>query len=150
CGTGEDAVYLGGRGVCVLATDIAPAMLEIARAKVTRAGLESMVEVRQLAIEELRIENVELRMKANAEGQFSILNSQFSSPLDGAFSNFGGLNCVADLSAVAVRLAACLRPGAPVLLCVMGPLVPWEWAWYLWRGQPRKAFRRLRRGGVSW
>ena len=36
------------------------------------------------------------------------------------------------------------------LLCVMGPLVPWEWAWFVWRGQPTKAFRRLRRGGVPW
>jgi hypothetical protein len=32
----------------------------------------------------------------------------------------------------------------------MGPYVPWEWAWYLWRRQPSKAFRRLRPGGASW
>src|SRR5687768_4202797 len=34
CGTGEDAIYLGRRGVRVLATDIAPAMLDVARGKV--------------------------------------------------------------------------------------------------------------------
>ena len=39
CGTGEDAVYLGRRGVRVLATDVSPAMLEVTRAKVARAGL---------------------------------------------------------------------------------------------------------------
>jgi hypothetical protein len=33
---------------------------------------------------------------------------------------------------------------------VMGPLVPWEWGWYLGRGEARKAFRRLTPGGVSW
>ena len=71
-------------------------------------------------------------------------------PFDGAFSDFGGLNCVADLSALSPALSRLLRPGAPVLLCVMGPLVPWEWAWYLGHGSPAKAFRRLRRGGVAW
>jgi hypothetical protein len=32
----------------------------------------------------------------------------------------------------------------------MGPFVPWEWAWFLARGEPRKAFRRLARPGVAW
>ena len=76
--------------------------------------------------------------------------ASLAGPFDGAFSNFGGLNCVADLSAVASSLADLLRPGAPVLLCVMGPLVPWEWAGFVRRGEPGKAFRRLRRGGVEW
>ena len=150
CGTGEDAVYLARRGVRVLATDIAPAMLDVARAKVARAGLADLVEVRQLAIEELRKQKEEGRMPEEARDSFSILHSSFSIPFDGALSNFGGLNCVADLPGVAAGLASRLRPGAVALLCVMGPLVPWEWAWYLRRGQPGKAFRRLRRGGVAW
>jgi hypothetical protein len=32
----------------------------------------------------------------------------------------------------------------------MGPLAPWEWAWFLARGRPGTAFRRLRPGGVRW
>ena len=28
--------------------------------------------------------------------------------------------------------------------------VPWEWAWFLSRGNPRKAFRRRQRGGAVW
>jgi hypothetical protein len=32
----------------------------------------------------------------------------------------------------------------------MGPWVPWEWAWYLLHGEFRKAFRRLKPGGVPW
>jgi SAM-dependent methyltransferase len=74
----------------------------------------------------------------------------FEPPFDGAFSNFGGLNCVDDLEAVARRLAPCLKPGAPLLLCIMGPSVPWEWAWYLLHREPKKAFRRWTRGGVPW
>lgn len=130
CGTGEDAVYLGRRGVQVLATDISEPMLAVARAKVEHAGLTRTVELAPVAIEQL---------PHIAPGSF-----------DGAFSNFGGLNCVDDLPAVARGLAAMLRPRAPALLCVMGPMVPWEWGWYLAHGQPRKAVRRLRRGGAHW
>jgi len=73
-----------------------------------------------------------------------------SSSFDGVLSNFGGLNCVADLAGVAQALARLLKPGGRALMCLMGPLAPWEWAWYLRRGQPQKAFRRLRRDGVAW
>lgn len=150
CGTGADAIYLARRGVHVLATDIAPAMLDLTRAKVARADLQSMVEVQQLALEELKMQNAECENHDDTAKSFCILNSAFCIPFDGALSNFGGLNCVADLAGVAGGLAACLRPGAMTLLCVMGPIAPWEWAWYLWRRQPAKAFRRLRRGGVAW
>ena len=33
-------------------------------------------------------------------------------------------------------------PRGRALLCVMGPLVPWEWGWYLAHGEGRKAFAR--------
>ena len=130
CGTGEDAVHLGRRGVRVLATDIAPGMLAATRHKIAHAGVAGIVEVAPLAIEKLP------RLRAGV--------------FDGVLSNFGGLNCVDDLPAAARAIAASLRPGARALLCVMGPLVPWEWGWYLAHGQPRKALRRLRRYGTSW
>jgi SAM-dependent methyltransferase len=159
CGTGTDAIHLARRGVRVLATDIAPAMLELTRAKVARAGLEGLVEIELMAIEDLtrRHEDVETRRHGDTENNqpnsYSLspgLPVSLSRPFDGVLSNFGGLNCVADFHTVAAGLAACLRPGGMALLCVMGPLVPWEWAWYLWRRQPAKAFRRLRRGGIAW
>lgn len=131
CGTGEDAVHLGERGVRVLATDSAPAMLAVTRAKVARAGLTGQIEVAPLAIEDLASDR--------PAGAF-----------DGVLSNFGGLNCVQDLPAVAQQLATLLKPGARVLLCLMGPAVPWEWGWYLARGEPGKAIRRLRRDGAQW
>ena len=152
CGTGEDAFHLAQRGVSVLATDASAAMVEEARQKnphvhvgathaspfprpgeaclaPTRQPSHGEVEIRQLAIEEI---------------------STLTGPFDGAFSNFGGMNCVADLGAAAEALGTLLRPGAPLLLCVMGPVVPWEWLYYLGRGEPRKAFRRLARAGVAW
>jgi SAM-dependent methyltransferase len=129
CGTGEDAVYLGRQGVRVVATDASELMIEKARAKVTAAGLSERIETRRLAMEDL---------------------ASLSGPFDGAFSNFGGLNCVADVAGLGRTLGDLVRPGGFALLCVMGPFVPWEWAGFLLRGELEKAFRRLRRGGVEW
>lgn len=130
CGTGEDALHLARQQVRVLATDRSAEMVAVARRKARQAGLSQRIEIRQLAIEDLG----------------SLGDDRF----DGALSNFGALNCVADLGAFGRALAACLRPGATAVLCVMGPVVPWEWAWLLWRGRVSAAFRRLRPGGVRW
>jgi SAM-dependent methyltransferase len=130
CGTGEDAAHLALNGVRVFATDEAGEMVGLAAAKTARLGLSDLVTVRKLSLEDLSL----------LEGEM----------FDGALSNFGGLNCVADLAVVARSLAAVLRPGATAMLCVMGPLTPWEWLWFLSHGQPAKAFRRLNRGGCHW
>src|SRR6478735_6450842 len=50
CGTGEDAVHLGSRGVRVLATDTSELMIEKARIKVAAAGLAEQIETRRLAM----------------------------------------------------------------------------------------------------
>jgi len=142
CGTGEDAIYLGRRGIRVLATDAAPAMLQVAGAKVAQAGLAEMVSIQPLDLEHLG-SGCDWRLGDHGEKNPVSL-------FDGALSNFGGLNCASDLPGVAAGLAACLRPGAQVLLCIMGPLVPWEWVWFLAKGEPRQAFRRLRREGALW
>ena len=124
CGTGEDAIHLAKLGIRVLGTDASAEMLKVASAKIAREQLSHLVEVRTLAWEQL--------------------DSLPESDFDGALSNFGGLNCLQDLPSAAAALAKRLRPGAPVLLCAMGPWCVWEWAWYLLHGQPSKAFRRLR------
>jgi SAM-dependent methyltransferase len=130
CGTGEDAHYLGRRGVEVLATDASKAMLRRAAEKIEAAGLSRRVELRELAWEDL--------------AGFD------AGPFDGALSNFGGLNCVEDLTGAARLLANHLKPGAVAVLCIMGPVVPWEWAWFLSKGKPGLALRRLKRGGAKW
>ena len=129
CGTGEDAIHLARRGVRVVATDPAGAMIEATRAKADAAGVGQLVTAHQIDAQHIH----------ELVGKF-----------DGAFSSFGALNLVPDLARVADRIADRLRPRARLVLGIMGPFVPWEWVWYLVRGQPAKAFRRLRRGGVLW
>lgn len=63
---------------------------------------------------------------------------------DGAISNFGALNCVQDLDAVARDLARLVRPGGRIAICVIGRFCLWESVYYSVRLQFAKAFRRLR------
>ncbi len=131
CGTGIDAVHLAERGVRVVACDISPRMIELSRERVRAANVAGRVDLHVLPTE-----NVGLLV---SEG-----------PFDGMFSNFSGLNCVADLSTVARTLARLVKPGGVALLCMLGRLVPWEIAWFLAHRDPRRALLRLRsRGGKS-
>jgi len=129
CGTGVDAVHLAERGVEVLACDAAPGMIEVARRRLSSLRPGTLAEFRVLATERISL----------LEGE---------GPFDGVFSDFGGLNCVEDLGAVARDLARLLAPGAQALLCVLGRFTAWEIAWYLGHGKFRKALRRFHRGGV--
>lgn len=130
CGTGEDTVHLAGAGHAVVATDASEPMLRIARQKAVRAGCLENVDFRCLPMEDL----------ATLEaGSF-----------DGAFSNFGAINCTASLDRFAQNVATLLKPGAPLVLVVMGRHVPWEWLWFLARLSPRRAFRRLAGNGALW
>jgi SAM-dependent methyltransferase len=131
CGTGEDAIHLARRGHRVLATDASLQMVRVARHKAERAGCAKSIRFVWTPMENLATE---------------LAGEKF----DGLYSNFGAMNCAVDLPALARDLAALLRPGAPVAWVVMGRYVPWEWAWYLARGDAGTAFRRLRPRGVSW
>src|SRR4051812_42904351 len=112
CGTGADAVSLMASGVEVLGVDASVEMVRVARSKGVRAE--------HLAAEELH----------KLEGTF-----------DGAISNFGALNCVPTLEAVAKQLARLVKRGGYVVLCYMGKFCVWETAHYLRRGQLTKAAR---------
>jgi SAM-dependent methyltransferase len=100
CGTGEDALFLAGGGVFVHGIDVAPGMVERARSKAAARGL---------AGEHLRLEVRAAEEVGEIPGTF-----------DGAYSDFGALNC-ADLAAVGAALQRVLRPGAPLLVSLMGP-----------------------------
>jgi ubiquinone/menaquinone biosynthesis C-methylase UbiE len=115
CGTGEDAAHFAARGVSVHATDASPAMVQVAQA---RGGFTAEV----CGAEDL----------AQLDGTF-----------DGAISNFGALNCVEDLPAVAGSLAALVRPGGRVAICLIGRFSAWETLYYAVHLQFTKAFRRL-------
>jgi len=131
CGTGDDAIQLALRGVEVMATDASAAMLRVAAAKAEAAGCAGRVTFRRLSME---------RLGAELAGE----------RFDGVFSNFGAVNCAPDIGRIAASVAALLAPGAPLVWVAMGRHVPWVWAWFLARGEWRKAFRRSRRGGVAW
>jgi hypothetical protein len=68
---------------------------------------------------------------------------------DGAISNFGALNCVADIEELSRALASLIRPGGYLAVCVLGRFCLWETLWYLSQGKPLKAFRRWRSGRVA-
>jgi SAM-dependent methyltransferase len=115
CGTGEDAAHFTARGLSVYATDASPAMIQVAAA---RGGFTA--EVR--SAEEL---------------------AQIGGAFDGAVSNFGALNCVKDLPGVARSLAALVRPGGSLAICILGRFCAWETLHYAVRFEFAKAFRRL-------
>lgn len=95
CGTGEDAAFLASRGVRVHGLDVSEAMLEQARAKAqARGGVFTLGAAEEVA--------------------------QLGTGFDGAYSNFGALNCC-DLARVGEGLTRVMRPGGRVLFSVLGP-----------------------------
>jgi ubiquinone/menaquinone biosynthesis C-methylase UbiE len=131
CGTGQDAVWLARSGMKVVATDSSSQMIQMARRKSRMANCQEGIEFRCIAMEDIG---------SFADGEF----------FDGVLSNFGAVNCVQDLQKLVADVAGRLAPGAALLWVVMGRHAPWEWSWYLLRGQWRKAWRRLRPGGIKW
>jgi ubiquinone/menaquinone biosynthesis C-methylase UbiE len=126
CGTGIDACHLARRGVHVLACDSSSQMIAVANRRVKKEGLQEFVETIVLRAEEM--------------GGLAAQR-----PFDGAFSNFGALNCIPDLPELAANLARMVKPGGKILLCYLGDCCLWEMAWYLASARPRKAFRRFLR-----
>ncbi len=126
-GTGIDALHFADRGLSVHAMDIAEGMVAQIRSKVTGSGRENIITVERRSFEEL---------DGLAPRRFHHL-----------FSNFGGLNCIPDLTTVARNAPKILHPGGTVTVVIMPPVCPWEIA-ALVNGKPRIALRRLQRNGV--
>lgn len=122
CGTGHDALALARRGVKVTALDASPSMIAVARNKLATHTELSNIDFRVLRNEDLR---------------------SVSESFDGAFSNFAGLNCSRDWSAIASELRRLIRPGGHLLLCIMGRCCVWEILGLLIAGKPSKAIRRF-------
>lgn len=125
-GTGLDAVALITRGYRVHATDLAPGMVAEMRRKQAELGLNGRLTIQHCS--------------------FTELDKVHDGPFAAVFSNFGGLNCVAELTAVTRHLPQLLRPGAVLTWVIMPPVCPWELL--RWPQDWRTATRRLRRGGV--
>ncbi len=126
-GTGGDAVFLANQGFNVHATDIAPGMVAAIQEKIQRYGL---------------------RDRLTAEiCSFLDLPEVQDKPYDYIFSNFGGLNCIEDLSLVTWQLPGLLAPGGRLTWVIMPPVCLWDLALTL-KGDFRQAFRRLHRHGT--
>jgi ubiquinone/menaquinone biosynthesis C-methylase UbiE len=123
CGTGEDARFLANRGRSVLACDASVAMIEMAKTREQEEMRPVNLEYLHLAIEDL------VRLSDRW-------------PFDGVFSNFSGLNCLADLKPAARNLAGLVKPGGRVLLCLWSRVCWVEMLWCLFHGQLQKAERR--------
>jgi ubiquinone/menaquinone biosynthesis C-methylase UbiE len=122
CGTGEDAIFLSRKGISVFACDASQRMVEVARSRVLSED-QDLVQLELLPIEQL-----------------FLLQPQH--PFDGAFSNFSGLNCVADLHETARQLSMLLAPGASLIICLSTRFCAFEMIWFLLRGDLKNAFRR--------
>ena len=122
CGTGEDALFLAQKGISVFACDASQQMVHVARARALREA-SNLVQVELLPTENLA-------------------SLQPLRPFDGAFSNFSGLNCVADLQETAQQLARLTVPGASLLFCLSSRFCAFEIIWFLLHGELQKALRR--------
>jgi SAM-dependent methyltransferase len=131
-GTGEDASWLVRRGRTVLLTDASPTMVRLAAAK-----------LRPLGAPEPLVASAECLTDVDAAARAAL-----GERIDGVFSNFAALNCVADLAPVGRGLARLVRPGGRAVLVVFGTLAVGEWVVQLARADVRAAFRRLARGDV--
>jgi len=133
CGTGEDAVWLAGRGAKVFAIDSSEEMIRVARRKTASAGLGEKISFLRMPIEELEERGPDLP----------------GGPFDLALSNFAALDCVDDPALPGRALQLLIRPGGRVIAVVFAPLCIWEMVWYSARLDPRRAFRRLRGRGEA-
>jgi SAM-dependent methyltransferase len=127
-GTGGDALWLTDQGREVLMTDASPAMIAAAAAKCGTRARSAIVAAEGFG---------ELAEELRDEPRF-----------DGAYSVFGALNCVGELTRFGEGIARLLRPGAPLLLVIFGTCCPGEMIVETIRGRPGNAFRRFRRGDV--
>lgn len=130
CGTGEDAIWLAKRGVHVLASDGSEAMITETARKAAAEGVENLIQTRLLDFNDA-------------------INWSLDGMFDGAYSNYGPLNCIGDWRPIGAQLARAIRPGGKVGLGVMGPWCPWEVFWHGIHADFRNAPRRFRRSTVA-
>jgi SAM-dependent methyltransferase len=124
CGTGIDAQHFAQSGYSVLATDWSPQMVERAAGRALASGLTERLRAARVGAQEL---------------------DQIDDRFDGAYSNFGPLNCVPDLTLTSRECARLLRPGGHMIFSVIGRICPWELGYYLTRLRPRRALVRFAR-----
>ncbi len=127
CGTGEDAIHFANLGHEVMATDVSDAMLRRARLKLAQVSPEVGERVRTATLDAA---DPELAGLANDRN------------FDLVFSNFGALNCIADLKPLFCYAEERLNPGGHLAITLMGRFCLWESLGFALRGDFRRATRR--------
>lgn len=136
CGTGEDALHLAEKGIRVTGCDASSAMIAVADEKKTRRSPAPLAKrERGASAPTALVDFVALPTE-------HIEKLSPNRPFDGVFSNFSGLNCIADLADVARQLAPLVCPGAELVLVFSTRFSLWEMFWYSLRGEFLKATRR--------
>jgi SAM-dependent methyltransferase len=125
CGTGIDALHFAQQGYSVVATDWSANMVGRTAARATSNGLTDRLCAKALGAQQL---------------------DQLDGPFDGAYSNFGPLNCVPDLRAVSRECGRLLAPGGHMVFSVIGRICPWELLHYAVRLKFRRALVRYASG----
>jgi ubiquinone/menaquinone biosynthesis C-methylase UbiE len=127
-GTGIDAVHFAEEGYKIHCIDISEGMLRKLDEKIREKNLTNRISYQLLS--------------------FTELNSLNRNSFDYIFSNFGGLNCVENLSVVFAHFSRILKPGGRVTMIIIPHVCPWELALSL-KGNFKVAFRRLHKNGVT-
>lgn len=126
-GTGIDAQFFAEKGFTVHCTDLSDGMIEQMKNKFSSGKFSDKISFQQCSFTELD----------------KISNRKF----DFIFSNFGGLNCIADLKEVTRFFPSLLNKNGRVCLVILPPVCPWEII-QLFRGKFNVAFRRFNKEGV--
>ncbi len=114
CGTGEDALHFAELGGQVLAADASPEMVRVARGRGVNARVLPIERIHVLAV-----------------------------AFDMVLSNFGGFNCIRDISALQDTLARLVRRGGHLAVCLMSRFCLWESAYYA-------SYRQFKKGARRW
>lgn len=125
-GTGIDALHFIGEGHRVHCTDLSDGMIDQIEKKRLKLNDPSLLTVQQCSFDSLN----------HVEGKF-----------DYVFSNFGGLNCLNDLSIVTRSITRLLKPGAFATWIIMPPVCLWEISW-IFRGHRSVGMRRFHKNGT--
>jgi ubiquinone/menaquinone biosynthesis C-methylase UbiE len=126
CGSGEDAIFFAQKGFKVHATDISDGMLNVLREKIADSLYEECISIEQCSFTELE-------------------SLQNKGPFDYVYSNFGGLNCTAELEKVLSSFGEVVRPGGVVTLVIISKFCLWE-TLLLFKGKFKTAIRRFLSG----
>ena len=102
CGTGTDAALYIAAGYRVIGLDASPGMIAEARSQGVDARLHDL----------------------SSDAPWPLTPAD--PPADAVLSNFGALNCIPDLRPLRPRIQQHARPGAPLLLTLIGRFCPAE------------------------